>query len=132
MNDSADNDIEMDDTIDEFIQFEQMRIRSFILRTDNEKDQFCTFKTSLGTEYVKLSKILKSISTEEIHLIGHKFQVLGNCFSIPCDSCNTGMVFGKELSKRSFRYSFTELENKCFAFPCSAAKDKWAISNYLH
>ena len=123
-----------------FQRFHEMRFRNFTLRTDNKRDCHVFMSGSTEDYYVRLTKILKDMDTDEIYFVGQKFQRKRPLFSLAgqgfpeMTSRTAGIVVVDQLSHSLSTFSFTELNEKCFATPLNlvGTSNEWVFQRYLH
>jgi len=106
----------------------QIRYRSLTLRSDNHRD--CHFY--IDGSFVRLSKIVRQISSDHILLCGEKYQCVTPVFDSPMNSIDLGLAICSELSTKTESWSLESLREKCFAFPLSTDASEWAMARYLH
>lgn len=117
-------------------QYLQMKFRNFVLRSDNDRDCFCTvFSPNNGVHFMKVQKILKEVHANEYYIIGNYYKKVHSLFEIPCSSLEVGMALCHKPSTKLYMFPISQLQNKCFAFPTKEeglSVTEWAFLEMLH
>lgn len=112
--------------------FTEVRMKTFKLRSDNQKDCHCYLNDHNNSVcYVRIMQIKRTVETEEIFVIGKTYRCVRDVFNHPANSSQIGLVMVSNLSSALSSFCLEQIRGKCYAFPCND-DDEWAMAQYLH